>query len=62
MAERRRSGWTFTTVRDNARKHHPLLVPWDQLPENELEKDRVTIRMLPWLIAKAGFGVRRRGG
>jgi hypothetical protein len=59
MAERRRQGWTYAKIRDNARKLHPLLVAWDQLPEREREKDRATVRALPGLVETAGFRVRR---
>ncbi len=59
MAERKQHDWTWAPVRDNSRKHHPLLVPWDQLSEVEKEKDRDTIRNLPKLVEKAGFRVRR---
>ena len=60
--ERQRLGWTYGAVRDNARKHHPLLVPWEALDETEREKDRVTVKNLPWLVEKAGFRVRKLGG
>jgi class 3 adenylate cyclase/tetratricopeptide (TPR) repeat protein len=58
VAERKRNGWTYAPIRDNARKHHPLLVPWGELQETEKEKDRATIRNLPRLVEKAGFRVR----
>ena len=61
MNERRRNGWTYGTVRDNSRKHHPLLVPWDQLAEEERDKDRDAVRNLPLLIEKAGFRLRKLG-
>ena len=59
--DRQRQGWTYGPVRDNARKHHPLLVPWEALDEIEREKDRVTVHNVPWLVEKAGFRVRRLG-
>ncbi len=59
MNDRLRHGWTFALERDNLRKHHPLLVPWDELSEVEKDKDRDTIRNLPRLIQKAGFRVRK---
>ena len=33
-------GWTFGQKRDDARKQHPCLVPYDQLPEQEKDYDR----------------------
>ena len=59
--DRQRQGWTYGPVRDNARKFHPLLVPWEALDEVEREKDRVTVRNVPWLVEKAGFRVRPLG-
>ncbi len=58
MAEKARAGWTFAEVRDNEKLHHPLLVPYDDLPEVEKEKDRVTVRNIPALLTGAGFRVR----
>jgi class 3 adenylate cyclase len=59
MAEREKSGWTYAPVRDNVRKHHPLMVEWDRLSESDKDKDRSAIRGLAELIEKAGFRVRR---
>jgi RyR domain-containing protein len=33
------NGWTLGPVKDEATKQHPLLVPYDQLPESQLVKD-----------------------
>lgn len=38
--QRMREGWTYGAQRDDARKLHPDLVPYDQLPESEKEYDR----------------------
>jgi class 3 adenylate cyclase len=53
--ERQRQGWTFAPTRDNARKHHPLLVPWEELSEVEREKDRAAVRNAITLVAEAGL-------
>lgn len=55
MNERRRSGWTYAPIRDSARKHHPSMIPWEDLSDSEKEKDRDTVRNLPLLIEKAGL-------
>jgi hypothetical protein len=57
MAERIGCGWTYAPVRDNAAKHHDCLIPYAQLSEPEKEKDRVTIRELPRMLAQAGFAI-----
>ena len=59
MNERRSQGWTYAHKRDNRRKHHHLLVPWEKLTEPEKEKDRDTVRNLPLLIERAGFRVKK---
>jgi hypothetical protein len=33
-------GWRWGPQRDDERKHHPMLVPYEQLPESEKEYDR----------------------
>jgi class 3 adenylate cyclase len=59
MKDRQLHGWTYAPERDNARKKHPCLIPWEELSDLEKEKDRDTIRNLPRLIEKAGFRVRK---
>jgi len=56
-AERRGSGWKYGPERDNKRKLHPDLIPWEELSEEARGKDRVLVRDLPAFLAKAGFQV-----
>lgn len=58
-AERQRQGWQWGRERDNAVRLHPGLVPWQQLPESEREKDRQVVRSLPELLADAGLAIVR---
>jgi hypothetical protein len=39
MAERLRDGWVWGPVKDPAAKTHPLLIPYEQLPEDQRRKD-----------------------
>lgn len=39
-AGRLADGWTFGPARDDTHKHHPGLVPYDQLSELEKDYDR----------------------
>jgi hypothetical protein len=57
--QRLRSGWTYDVVRNDATKRHPMLVPWDRLPETERIKDRNAIRHIPDVLAGVGLHVVR---
>ncbi len=57
--ERLRAGWTYGDTKDTERKTNPTLVPWDQLSEEERDKDRNAVRGLPAFLAKAGFHIYR---
>ncbi len=57
--QRRRAGWRHGKVRDDARKLHPALVPWEQLTDVNRERDRRTIDQIPSLVARAGFVIVR---
>lgn len=53
-------GWTYGEVRDDVRKTHPCLVPYDQLPESEKEYDRRTsIETLKCILAQ-GFTILKQ--
>jgi len=54
-AERIANGWTYAEVRDNAAKHHPLLVPWAMLSRADQDKDRASVRAIPGLLDIAKF-------
>ena len=41
-AQRTLEGWRYGAQRDDARKLHPGLMPYDQLSESEKEYDRIT--------------------
>ena len=44
VQERRRQGWTWGEHRDDDKKEHPGIVPYDMLTNDEKEVDRVTVR------------------
>ena len=60
-AERKSQGWTYGSVRDNARKNHPNLIPWEdpRLDEPTKDLDRNAIRRLPAVLAMADYQVVR---
>ena len=48
-------GWKYGKKRDDEKKTHPCLVPYDELPEEEKEYDRKTSIGTLKLILKLGF-------
>jgi hypothetical protein len=48
-------GWIFGQERDNVKKTHPCLVPWDKLPEKVKDYDRRTVRLIPQFLEKARY-------
>ena len=62
MADKSRAGWTFAVERNNEKQHHPLLIPYADLPDEEKEKDRATVRNIPALLSEAGYRVKELAG
>jgi TrkA-N domain/RyR domain len=56
--ERRGSGWTLGE-KDPERKKTPYLVPFEELPDDVAEWDRVSVREIPALLASVGIQVFR---
>jgi voltage-gated potassium channel Kch len=53
-------GWRITSDgKDSERRLHPSLVGWDELSDDEQEKDRHAVRKIPGFLAQAGFSVHR---
>ena len=50
-------GWTYGVERNDALKHHPCLVSYEELPESEKEYDRNTSVETLKLILKLGFEI-----
>lgn len=45
--EKRLNGWVFGEVKDDVKKTHPSLIPYEQLSESEKEKDRELVKLIP---------------
>ena len=55
--QRLAEGWKFGMKSDDAKKEHPNLIPYEDLPESEKEYDRKTaIETLKTVIA-VGYGI-----
>ena len=61
MAAKRQAGWRHGPAKDDAVKSHPCIVPFDDLPVDEQDKDRNAVRQIPAMLARVGFRVHRLG-
>lgn len=50
-------GWRYGEERNDALKHHPCLIPYEELPEVEKDYDRNTALGTLRLISKLGFKI-----
>ncbi len=50
MEQRISQGWEYGAVRDDDKKHHPMLVPFENLPEIEQKKDQLVCAIVLALI------------
>ena len=57
--QRMREGWRYGTKRDDAKKEHPCLVPYEQLPESEKEYDRKTAMETVKTIQALGYKIAK---
>ena len=57
--ERLAQGWTYGKKRDDALKHHPCLIAYEDLPEEEKMYDRNTSVETLKLILKLGFKIKK---
>lgn len=55
-----REGWRYGVTRNEERKEHPCLIPYEELPESERDYDRNTAIGTLKLIHKLGFKIEKR--
>ncbi|MGD9898959.1 MAG: RyR domain-containing protein [Calditrichaceae bacterium] len=53
------NGWTYNKTRDDQKKYHTDLVPYNQLSEEVKDWDRNAIANMPVLLSKLGFVIRK---
>ena len=61
-AGRMKDGWTYGEERNDAKRQHPCLVPYEELSEEEKEYDRNTSVETIKLILKLGFKITGENG
>ncbi|MBE6609630.1 MAG: Ryanodine receptor Ryr [Ruminococcaceae bacterium] len=54
-----KDGWVYGEERNDAKKHHPCLIPYEDLPESEKEYDRNTSLQTLKLIVKLGYKITK---
>jgi hypothetical protein len=54
-----KEGWKFGHKRDDGRKEHPCLVPYEELQESEKEHDRIVVKELLKTIILLGFRIEK---
>jgi hypothetical protein len=59
-ANRVNDGWTYGEARDDVKKCHPCLIPYEELPESEKEYDRSTAMETLKLIVKLGYQIVKK--
>ena len=60
--EREKQGYKLGPVRDDEAKTHPLLKPYEQLSDDDKERNRVTARLTYAKLSAIGFRIVRAGG
>jgi hypothetical protein len=60
LRERRARGWRYSERKDKAAKVTPDLVEWESLSEEARRLNRNMMRVLPAVVERAGYAIRRR--
>jgi hypothetical protein len=59
MEEKKTEGWKYGPIRDDDKKIHPSLIPWEELTEADKEINRNFIRKLPHVLAQVDLQIYR---
>jgi hypothetical protein len=52
-------GWTVGKQRDDEKREHPGLIPYEELPETEKKYDRITSLEIIKTIIALGYSIRK---
>jgi hypothetical protein len=58
--KRMQDGWTYGARRDDTKRTHPCLVPYENLSESEKEYDRVMVNETLKTILALGYRIEKR--
>ena len=59
MDEKKRKGWRYAPVKDEAAKKHPCIIDWEKLSDIEKDKDRKPLKVVAKLLADSGIEIVR---
>ena len=57
MRHKFNTGWTYDPIRHDTKRRHNLLIPYRDLPEDEKDKDRQSVRKYPAHLMRAGYEI-----
>ena len=57
MQQKLDAGWQLGSERDDVAKTHPSMIPYEDLSEEEKEKDRSAVRNYPEMVRQAGMAI-----
>lgn len=58
--QRRRRGWEYGRVYDEANKKHPCMVGYHELPESEKDMDRATVEQTVKMLLWMGYTIEKK--
>ncbi len=58
-SERIKEGWIYGEKRDDDKKTHPCLLPYDEIPESEKDYDRTISLNIVKLMIKLGYKISK---
>ena len=59
VRDKERDGWRYGPERNDEQRLHPLMVPWEELPDEQRDKDRNPMRELPRILGRVGLQIER---